>query len=317
MTSATHSRRKGLLLLMLITSLGLLGYLAGSSGGDSKLSGLASRPDAEAQPEFSGILPDHQAVQVAADSSSSAYREVLGPQAPASLGPAPGSGPYRPPTAPSWLVRGLVVDGTDSASIFDVQWRGPSKRGECKTDALGQFEFRIEEAGNYWLTVTGADKSLMVHKRLSRSPGQWVSVEFESGSIAGRVLGPDEVGLEGVQLRLKLADGGGGVVPRFDGKAVTSATGAFEFKGLPAGRFVLEARKLNQGDFSWEGTSSEVIWLGKREVLLDFELSMSKVANPAQGQSINLGSNRVIHSYSKRLRGDLRDADSNSGNRQR
>ncbi|HUR28817.1 MAG TPA: carboxypeptidase regulatory-like domain-containing protein [Planctomycetota bacterium] len=155
-----------------------------------------------------------------------------------------------PPRAPVEL-RGVVKSGSAplagarvSASLQSEHQERSSKFARC--DASGAYRMTLDEPGKYSIAASAE----------GMNPSQWKSVEvpeastftydieLPTGSIAGRVVGPDGAPLDEawVNLALERSD----AERRSDGVqswGQTDKDGAFRFQNLPAGGYKITASK--------------------------------------------------------------------------
>src|SRR6185503_10802612 len=121
---------------------------------------------------------------------------------------------------------------------------GPEKR-EAVTNAKGEFKFEGVKPGEYTvvpapprgLALRGPDRTVKVSDR--GCGVVWFSLE-SSARIGGRVINPEGLPVKNAELSIMVAD-----KRRYDGHwdyAYADENGLYEFKLIPAGRYVLQIR---------------------------------------------------------------------------
>lgn len=110
---------------------------------------------------------------------------------------------------------------------------------QVRTDAQGRFEVTLDEGGDYRFQVSGAvvRGSLFDEASIPQAPAHELVLAFETGSIAGRVLGPDGEPLAGIEV-MAIGSGaaGSGV-----GSTTTNEAGEYELPHLLAATYDVSA----------------------------------------------------------------------------
>ena len=153
------------------------------------------------------------------------------------------------PTAPV-EIRGIVHMGGAPVAGASVQayFQGEEGGGQQKfarCDDKGAYRLRVDQPGKYSFTASreGATATRWREVDVPAGPSYQLDLELSSGSISGRVLGPD--GAPVTEAVVMLAMDRKAAQRRSDGVsayAQTNTSGEFRFDDLPAGVYTVTAR---------------------------------------------------------------------------
>ncbi len=156
------------------------------------------------------------------------------------------------------VLRGrATTDGRPEAFARISAWVRISAGGQSSepievrthADAQGRFELPPLPAGEIGIEVLAADAETPWETEftLAQSANEWIDLELPAGGVSGAVLQAAGNGVPGARVWLWSVDAEG-ALERVVGRTQTVAEGRFRIDRIPAGRFVLEARRRGYGE---------------------------------------------------------------------
>ncbi len=160
------------------------------------------------------------------------------------------------PTGPI-LVRGTVRSDGPLAGVevlyftIDETLKSADRTRAGTTDADGRYEVRLSAPGPYFVRARVADLGFVQRQvEITDAADQVVDLEFGTGRISGRVVGPDGKPVAGVAVHLWYSDPAR-QMPAGTASAQTKADGLFAMRGLMPGKYSLGASPGRTGDFAY------------------------------------------------------------------
>lgn len=178
------------------------------------------------------------------------------------------------------LVHGSVRSDRQLANVevlfftLDEALRGADRTRTGKTDADGNYAVRLSAPGRYFVRAQVPDLGLVQRRvDIADVADQAVDLEFGTGSISGRVVGPDGAAVVGVRVDLRYSDPGPWIPPGMT-SVTTLADGAFALRGLLGGTYALSASP--DQDRSLAAATVDGLELGYGAHLEDVELRLPR-----------------------------------------
>ena len=232
-----------------------------AAGGEAELASDQLAPAATGRSASRRQAGEEEAAQSPAAAGRSQGVSIAGPVGPDGAYP-------RDRREQGVLIYGFVREALSSQATFSISCRKGPVRTSARTDHLGNFQLRVPGAGTYWFTVAGDGRHQMAARELGGHEGQFVSFEFEGGSVEGRVQSSEGAVLEGVDVRLKWTPQDGrptATIPSGATRAKSDHDGRFRFERVPVGHFRVTANATEVDSQLYAGAESEVFEVGPGE----------------------------------------------------
>ncbi|MFN0243732.1 MAG: carboxypeptidase regulatory-like domain-containing protein [Planctomycetota bacterium] len=122
---------------------------------------------------------------------------------------------------------------------------------DATTDASGRFELGLAEPGTHAFELAGGSTETLRWVRVPDRTEFELDLELPTGSIAGRLVGPDGAPLSDVPVELKPDAASTDCTPTYTaGSQDTDAAGAFVFENVGPASYRLQAGRVVQGGAS-------------------------------------------------------------------